>query len=115
MSRRDDTVRMRHMLDHAREAVAMARARTREDLDADRLFQLALPKLIEMIGEAAGRVPREGQARYPDVRWAEIVGTCNPIVHGYDSVDYDIVWRIVTDELPGLVNALEQALPGHTG
>jgi uncharacterized protein with HEPN domain len=45
------------MLDHAREAVEMARGRKRADLDADRQFNLALVRLIEIIGEAANRVP----------------------------------------------------------
>ena len=53
MSRRDETVPMRHMLDHDREVVAMAHGRTRRDLDTDRMFQLALTRLIEIIGEAA--------------------------------------------------------------
>jgi uncharacterized protein with HEPN domain len=115
MSRRDDTVPMRHMLDYAREAVAMARERTRRDLGDDRVFQLALTHLIEIIGEAAARVSRDGQTRYADIPWPEIVATRNRIVHGYDSVDYDIVWRIATDELPALILALDRALPGHKG
>ena len=44
MSRRDDTVPMRHMLDYAREVVAMVHGRTRQDLDTDRMFQLALTR-----------------------------------------------------------------------
>jgi uncharacterized protein with HEPN domain len=46
------------MLDHAREAVALARNKTRQDLDRDRLLQLALTRLVEIVGEAASRVPR---------------------------------------------------------
>jgi hypothetical protein len=38
------------MLDHAREAVAMAAGRTRADLDTDRQFNLALVRLVEIIG-----------------------------------------------------------------
>ena len=67
MSRRDDTVPMRHMLDYAREAVAIAREKTRADFERDRLLQLALARLIEMVGEAAGRVSDEGQARHPKI------------------------------------------------
>jgi len=52
MSRRDDTVPMRHMLDHSREAVSRVRGRSRADLDTDRTLQLVLTRLIEIIGEA---------------------------------------------------------------
>ena len=56
MSRHDDAVRLRHMLDHAREAVAALKDRSRADLDDDRLFELGLLKLVEIIGEAASRI-----------------------------------------------------------
>jgi uncharacterized protein with HEPN domain len=106
---------MRHMLDYAREAVVMARGRTRSDLDRDRMLQLSLTHLIEIIGEAANRVSRDGQVRHDGIPWPDIIATRNRIVHGYDSVDYDIVWQIVIEELPALILALERALPGHTG
>ena len=113
MSRRDDTVPMRHMLDHAREVVAMVHDRTRHDLDTDRMFQLALTRLIQIIGEAATRVTAAGRARYPEIPWPEIVSARNRIIHGYDAVDYDVVWDISTIEIPPLIVALERALPGH--
>ena len=68
MSRRDDTVPMRHMLDYAREAVALVRQRSRTDLDCDRLLQLGLRQIIQVVGEAANRVSKEGQARCSDRR-----------------------------------------------
>jgi uncharacterized protein with HEPN domain len=113
MSRRDDTVPMRHMLDHAREVVAMTRNRSRRDLDTDRMLQLAVVRLLEIIGEAASRVTAQGRARYPDIPWQTIVDTRNRVIHGYDTVNYDIVWHIVHEEATPLVTALERALPGH--
>src|SRR5712692_7689429 len=115
MSRRDDSVPMRHMLDHAREAVVMVRGRARADLGTDRMLQLALTRVLEIIGEAASRVSNEGRAQYPDIPWMEVVSTRNRIIHGYDTVDYDIVWQIILEELPRLIAALERALPGHIG
>lgn len=110
MSRHEADVRLRHMLDHAREAVAMASGRTRGDLDTDRQLNLALVRLLEIIGEAAGRVPAEERALHPNIPWPEIVGLRNRLIHGYDSVDFDILWEIVSDDLPPLIAALEKAL-----
>jgi uncharacterized protein with HEPN domain len=59
MAHADDAVRLRYMLDHAREAVAMALGRSRADLDADRQLNLAMTRLLEIIGEAAARVTSE--------------------------------------------------------
>jgi len=47
------TVRLRHMLDHAREAVSLTQGKSRVDIDKDRLLNLALVRLLEIIGEAA--------------------------------------------------------------
>lgn len=57
-------VRLRHMLDHAREAVSLIKGKQREDLDRERLLELSLIRLIEIVGEAAGRVSPEGQRNY---------------------------------------------------
>ncbi len=59
MTRHDDGMRLRHMLDHACEAVEMAAGRQRADLDHDRMFRLALVRLVEVVGEAATRVSPE--------------------------------------------------------
>jgi uncharacterized protein with HEPN domain len=91
------------MLDHAQEAVALVKGRSRSDLDSDRLLALALVRLLEIIGEAAGRVPAEEQLRRPGVPWPSIVGLRNRLVHGYDDIDHDVVWQILTTDLPLLV------------
>jgi uncharacterized protein with HEPN domain len=56
------------MLDHAREAVAMVAGKERVDLQSERMLELALVRLIEIVGEAAGRLSPEGQARYPLIK-----------------------------------------------
>jgi uncharacterized protein with HEPN domain len=67
MSRHDDAVRLRHMLEHTREAVTLVRGKKRQDLDSERVLSLALVRLLEIIGEAAGRVTKELQAQNPGV------------------------------------------------
>jgi len=111
MSRHESLVRLRHMLDHSREAVAMVAGKTREDLDADRKLNLALVRLLEIVGEAATTTPADERAQYAQIPWAQIVGLQNRLIHGYDSVDFDILWQIVTHDLPPLIAALEQVVP----
>jgi uncharacterized protein with HEPN domain len=55
------------MVDHACEAIELASKRTRADLDRDRMFNLAMVRLLEIIGEAAARVTEVGRERYPRV------------------------------------------------
>ena len=58
MTRRDPAVRLRHMLEHAQEALAMLGDRSEADLAEDRVLELALVRLVEIVGEAASQVPR---------------------------------------------------------
>lgn len=110
MTLRDDGVSLRHMLDHAAEAVEIARGRSRTDLDLDRVLALALTKLIEIVGEAANRVSSVTRDAHPGIPWREIIGTRHRLVHGYDEVDFDVLWRIVSAELPPLIQQIETLL-----
>lgn len=112
MSHHEDDVRMRHMLDAADEAMALAKGKMRQDLDSDRLLGLALVRLLEVLGEAAGRVSETARKKHPQIPWSQMVGLRNRLIHGYDSVDMDIVWGIVTKDLPPVIEALEKALIG---
>ena len=88
----------------------MVQGRTRTDLDTDRLLNLALVRLLEIIGEAASRVVKENSDLYPDIPWPEIVGLRNRLIHGYDEVDFDILWQIVKKDVPSLIEKLEKIL-----
>ena len=92
----------------------MVQGKTREDLDRDRKLNLSLVRLLEIVGEAANRIPKEERSTYPDIPWSEIVGLRNRLIHGYDEVDFDILWQIVTQDLPPLAQALQQILAETT-
>ena len=110
MTQHDDTIRLRHMLDHAAEAAAMIQGRRRDDLGRERMLQLALVRLVEIIGEAATRVSPEGQQRYPAIPWQQARGMRNRLIHGYDKVDLDVLWDTIQDDLPPLIVQLRKAL-----
>ena len=107
MSAHDDEVSLRHMLDHAREAVTLLQGRSRTDLDADRLLTLALVQLSQIIGEAARRVSARRRKRHPEIPWPQIIAFRNRLIHGYDTIDFDILWQILTVNLPALIAQLE--------
>ena len=110
MTRHDPIVSVRQMLEHALEAVEMVRGRSRADLDTDRQLNLSLVRLVEIIGEAAARVPEEFRLLQPDVSWRETVGLRNRLIHGYDVIDFDILWAVIREDLPPLIKALEAIL-----
>lgn len=108
MTTRDISLSLRHMLDHAEEAVSLVQGKERADLDANRLLNLSLVRLLEIVGEAANRIPSEIRQQYPSIPWQQIIGLRNRLIHGYDAVDFDILWQIVTIDLPQLVSVLKE-------
>ena len=114
MSRHDPMVRLHHMLDHAREAVEMVRNRSRTALDTDRMLNLALVRLMEIVGEAAARTPEEFRSHHPQVPWRDVADLRHRLIHGYDTVNFDILWTIIQRDLPPLIAQLAAIIEEET-
>jgi uncharacterized protein with HEPN domain len=110
MSKHNDPLHLRHMLDHAAEAVELCRGWTLGDLERERLLQLGLVRLIEIVGEAAVRISKDLQNLHPEIPRPQIVAMRNRLVHGYDFVDHAILWQTVQEELPALIAQLEEVI-----
>lgn len=108
MSQHEDLVRLRHMLASAQEARLLIHGRRRADLDTNHILELALTRLLEIVGEAANRVSQDTQQRHPEIPWRQIVGLRHRLIHGYDAVDLDILWDIIEYDLPPLIADLER-------
>ena len=110
MSRHDIRITLTQMLSHAEEAIQYAEGKTRETLDSDRVLGFALVRLIEIVGEAATRIPADRREAWIRIPWTAIIGTRNQLAHGYDSINFDIVWKIIQQELPVLARELKLLL-----
>ena len=104
----DDAGRLLDMLQSAHEAMDLNQGRQRADLDRDRLFALAVARLLEIIGEAAARVSPAFRERHPAVPWKAIIGLRNRLIHAYRDVDHDVLWQILHDDLPLLITELQR-------
>lgn len=82
----------------------------RAEFDADEDLRDALRLRIQTIGEAASKVSPATRERHPEVPWAAMVGMRNRIVHGYDRVDDEVLWRVVRDEVGPLTAAVRRLL-----
>lgn len=105
-----DEARLRHMLDAARRAVELAEGKSVARMEASDETALALARLLEILGEAAGRVTRDLRGSYPEIPWRDIADTRNRVIHEYFDVDMEVVATIVTDDLPPLTEQLEAVL-----
>ena len=111
MSQHDLSVRLQHMLDASREAAALWPGGAARNT-GDRTLRLALIRLLEVVGEAASRIPMEFRDEHPEIPWFGVVGLRNRLIHGYDDIDYDIVWQILADDIPSPIAALQEAING---
>jgi uncharacterized protein with HEPN domain len=110
MTRRNDTDRLQHMLAHAEEAMALISGRNRSDLDSDRMLNLSLVRLLEIVGEAAARIGQPFRDAHSEIPWVQIAGLRNRLIHGYDEVDFDVLWDILRIDLPPLAENLRKAI-----
>jgi uncharacterized protein with HEPN domain len=107
---KSDAIRIRHMLDAVNKALQFTKDKSREDLSNDELLSLALVRLLEVLGEAAAKISIDITDKYSSVPWREIIGTRNRLIHGYDDVNLDILWQIVSVDLLPLPSILLKIL-----
>jgi len=80
----------------------------------DAKTQDAVVRNLEVIGEAVRGVSRETREAHPELPWREIAGTRDRIIHGYFNVSLKVVWDIVSNDLPGLRDAVAAILATRT-
>jgi len=70
----------------------------------------AVIRSLEIIGEAAKRIPPDIRQRYPEIPWREMAGMRDKVIHGYFEVDFEIVWNVVKKRIPTLKPIFERIL-----
>jgi uncharacterized protein with HEPN domain len=110
MTQHDPQIRIRHMRDHAAEAIQMLGGATRDELNSNRQLQLALLQLIQIVGEAATRIPESVREAHSRIPWQLTADMRNKLIHGYDVIETSIVFDTIHDDLPLLVRQLDAIL-----
>jgi uncharacterized protein with HEPN domain len=111
MSRKkEDPLRLRHMIEFAEKAIKLAKGRRRRDIEQDEQLAMSLARAIEIAGEAASRVSAETRKQARQIPWAKIVGMRNRLIHGYDQIDHDVLWSTVRNDLRPLIREIRKLL-----
>lgn len=98
---------LRAILDATDGIQAAVRGKSLDDFSADWLLRHGVQRGIEIVSEAARRIPPELRATQPHVPWAQIMGIGNVLRHEYHRVSDTVVWNVVQDYLPPLKAAVE--------
>jgi uncharacterized protein with HEPN domain len=107
---KNDEVRLRHILDAACEAVDFSYGHSRENLSKERMLNLSLVRLLEIVGEAARGLSPAFVTAHAEIPWKKMSGIRDRLIHGYFDVNLDVVWETVTEDLPALITSLEKIL-----
>jgi uncharacterized protein with HEPN domain len=106
---KDDRERLRHILD-AIERIEKYAARGENAFRQDELIQNWMVRHLQVIGEAARALSQTFREQHSEVPWASIIGMRHVLVHDYFGIDLDIVWRVVSTDLPDLKRNIEDIL-----
>ena len=110
MSERDYRLYCEDILDSGSAIIEYTTGLTFHDFMADRKTFSAAIREFEIIGEAVGKLPNEIKRRRPGVEWQDIKDFRNLLAHEYFGIDLEIVWAIIKDDLPGLMEAIRSFL-----
>lgn len=115
MSYKDWRVRVDDMLEAIQRCVAYVDGIDERAFAGDQRTIDAVARNLEIIGEAANKVPSDVRERYPLVPWGKLAEMRHVLIHEYHSVDADILYRTVINDLPPLVTLLGATLEGQSG
>jgi len=108
MSERDFSLYLADILDSGSAIAEFVKDLSFEEFCNDRKTYSAVIREFEIIGEAVGKLPDELKLKRPDVEWQDINDFRNLLIHEYFGVDFEVVWKIIRDDLPVLINAVKE-------
>lgn len=108
MSEKNDFVYIEHMLDSILRIDEYVE--NKELFYSSRLVQDAVIRNLQVMAESSQRLSEDIKNNFPDIRWKDISGFRNILVHDYLGVDLDMIWSVVELELPKLEKALTKII-----
>ena len=101
---------LEHIREQTRYLIDTTAGMSKDEFLSDQTFILAFERSLEIIGEAVGKIDKPFKTAHPHLPWSKIRGLRNIVTHMYWAVDYDIIWHVVTSEIPVLNSQIEALL-----
>ena len=114
-SKREFIDYLRDMLDAVEKAGSFTKGMDAERFRRDEKTIFAVIRALEVIGEAAKKIPPTVRDRYPQIPWREVAGIRDKLVHEYFGVNLDVVWKTVQEDLPKLKPVIQAMLTARDG
>ena len=101
---------LRDMLENAELALNFVQGMDYDKFFEDEKSKYAVMRALEVIGEAAGKIPENVRDSSPEIPWREITGMRNKLMHEYFGANMKVVWRTVQEDLPVIISLLKKML-----
>lgn len=98
------------ILEAANKIIDYTKKLTKDDFLEDGKTCDAVVRNLEIIGEAAKKIPIKARTSYPKVEWQKVAGLRDILIHEYFGVDTEIVWDIVKNKVPKLISHLKKPI-----
>ncbi len=105
---RDPVIYLDDILDAATKAMQFVADSSFDEFEHDDRTTYAVLRALEIIGEAAKRVPLAVRDRSPDIPWPDMAGMRDKLIHGYHGIDLRVVWRTVHSDLPAVIEKVRE-------
>lgn len=101
---------LKDMLISAQKIQKYTRGKSYKEFTKDDLLVDGVIRNLEVIGEAVKNIPLNFRRRYANVEWKKIAGLRDLLIHAYFGIDYEVLWDIVRNKIPGLNKQLQTIL-----
>ena len=96
---------MQFLLDHVHDI---------EMMQHDKVVRYAVERSFTIIGEATKRIPEEERVKYPSIPWQEMAGMRDRVVHEYDEIDLNVIWKTIQNDIPSVLPEIDRILEDDT-
>ena len=107
-TKKDDLVYVDDILSAIQKINRFCKSVKKPDFMMNDLLMDAVVRNLEIIGEASSKLTMSFRKKHREIEWRKIIGMRNRIIHAYDTVDFEIVWDVVREDLPALKKKLKK-------
>ena len=101
---------LRHIYQECQFIVSVSQDLSKSNFLEDEILKRAMTRSLEIIGEASKKIPADYKVKWNNIQWKNMAGMRDRLIHDYIGVNYSIVWDVVKNKIPELVQQMQDLL-----